>query len=271
MAELSKKWSDPKIQASQSVLMEVMTILSSECDNLVIVGGWVPELLFPDKGHMGSLDVDLALDPKKIKPSAYDAICKRLCDAGYRQETPFGGVFYRDIGDGKVSVKVDLLTGIGDTPGGEKGSEIIQDMRIGKLRGINVALQNAITLDLMGHLPDGAINNLQVKIASAAAFLCMKSHALNERKREKDAFDMYFCQQIYGNKIKDLAEQFRPLLGQPEVDQSVEILGSKYATIKHIGPQWAAQYAEQEVHLDFDKVERAAYEIMNSFLELLQD
>lgn len=38
------KPSDPRVQASRSVLVEVMTILGAEIDKLVVVGGWVPEL-----------------------------------------------------------------------------------------------------------------------------------------------------------------------------------------------------------------------------------
>ena len=45
---------------TRSVLIDVLTILGKFRDNLVVVGGWVPELYFPNSGHIGSLDVDLA-------------------------------------------------------------------------------------------------------------------------------------------------------------------------------------------------------------------
>ncbi len=73
------------VDICRSVLMEVLTILSKDLDNLAIIGGWVPELVFPNRGHIGSLDVDLALDARKLEPKAYESIRKKLVDRGYRQ------------------------------------------------------------------------------------------------------------------------------------------------------------------------------------------
>ena len=36
-------------------------------EEIVIVGGWVPELFYPNSGHPGSLDVDLAVSPKSTE------------------------------------------------------------------------------------------------------------------------------------------------------------------------------------------------------------
>ena len=57
--------SDPTA-ASRAVLIEVANVLGAFREHLVVVGGWVPELLFPDKGHIGSLDVDLAVAPTAL-------------------------------------------------------------------------------------------------------------------------------------------------------------------------------------------------------------
>ena len=54
-----------EVTACRSVLIEVLTILAKDLDKVAVVGGWVPELVFPNKGHIGSLDVDLALDARK--------------------------------------------------------------------------------------------------------------------------------------------------------------------------------------------------------------
>jgi hypothetical protein len=48
------------VQASKAVLIEVMNVLGRYRDHLILVGGWVPELLLPNRGYMGSLDVDPA-------------------------------------------------------------------------------------------------------------------------------------------------------------------------------------------------------------------
>ncbi len=60
-----------EVTACRSVLIEVLTILGKDLDNVAVIGGWVPELAFPNQGHIGSLDVDLALDARKLEPKAY--------------------------------------------------------------------------------------------------------------------------------------------------------------------------------------------------------
>lgn len=51
-----------------SVLIELMTILGSFRENAVLIGGWTPWFLIPEKRneHTGSLDIDIALDFKRI-------------------------------------------------------------------------------------------------------------------------------------------------------------------------------------------------------------
>ncbi len=52
--------------ASHAVLIEVANVLGAFRGQLVVVGGWVPELLFPNRRHIGSVDVDLAVAPDRL-------------------------------------------------------------------------------------------------------------------------------------------------------------------------------------------------------------
>lgn len=97
-----------EVTACRSVLLEVLTILAKDLDNLAVVGGWVPELTFPDKGHIGSLDVDLALDASKLKPLAYESIRRKLLDAGYRQSTDLPNRFFRSVKGTTLAVASDF-------------------------------------------------------------------------------------------------------------------------------------------------------------------
>ncbi|MBI1830511.1 MAG: nucleotidyl transferase AbiEii/AbiGii toxin family protein [Planctomycetes bacterium] len=263
-------WSDPKVLASRSVLVEVMTILGAEVDKLVVVGGWVPELLYPGRGHMGSLDVDLALDGRKIQPAAYDSIRKRLVAAGYVQTSASGSIFFREMAAGSFSVRLDLITGEGLVPRDEEPNALIQEMVVGKLRGTDLALDHAVSITVTGVLPDRSVNEVNMRVANVAAFLCMKAHALNERKREKDAYDIYFCLRAADGGSKALAENLRPLLGQVLVDDAMQVLRSKFAAIDRVGPQWAAQVASEQGE-DFEQVARDAFERMYTFLAVLRE
>lgn len=75
----------------------------------------VPYFLLEDKrkDHTGSLDIDLALDFKKISAESYRTILQLMQERGYRQgEQPF--IFYRTVESRSgttVTVEVDFLAG----------------------------------------------------------------------------------------------------------------------------------------------------------------
>lgn len=56
----------PEEAAFQVMYLATKTI--QECGDLVIVGGWVPDLHYPKQGHAGSIDVDMVLDPDSFQP-----------------------------------------------------------------------------------------------------------------------------------------------------------------------------------------------------------
>ena len=72
--------------AAYSVLGEITNLLGEYSDNIRIIGGWVPSLLYPDKEHIGSIDVDVLLNQLKIhKAESYENIKRILTRNGYRR------------------------------------------------------------------------------------------------------------------------------------------------------------------------------------------
>ena len=107
-----KDYNEIMVKAAKSVLIELTHILGEYHDGIVLIGGWVPPLLFGPGTHMGSIDVDLALDHKTITNEAYAKIGKLLNARGYCPgEHPY--VFTRAIiiEGQSVSVEVDFLSG----------------------------------------------------------------------------------------------------------------------------------------------------------------
>ena len=47
--------SSNKEDEARSVLVETLNILGAFREQLVVVGGWVPDLLYPGKQHIGSI------------------------------------------------------------------------------------------------------------------------------------------------------------------------------------------------------------------------
>ena len=57
-----RNYAEEIVEAARSVLLELGRLLGEYMDEIVVVGGWVPELLLPQDQarHVGSIDVDLA-------------------------------------------------------------------------------------------------------------------------------------------------------------------------------------------------------------------
>ena len=197
------------VQASKAVLIEVMNVLGLYRDHLILVGGWVPELLLPNFGHMGSLDVDLAVDVRGISQQQYDTILHRLIEAGYTQEP---NCFLRRVKGAQEPVKLDLITGeyVDDATG--KVPARLQEMLLGKLRGTDLAFELFEEISLTGKMPDGGTNTVKLRIVRIEAFIVMKAFAMSDRTKEKDAYDIYFCLKHFPAGVAELAKLYRPIL-----------------------------------------------------------
>ena len=95
------------VKAAYSVLIEIIRILGEYRDNIVLIGGWVPQFLFQNKSewHTGSIDVDLALDHRRITDEVYKGIHGLLLERKYKQgKQPF--IFHRTVNIEGTDVKV---------------------------------------------------------------------------------------------------------------------------------------------------------------------
>lgn len=87
MVETRKDYDEALVEAARSVLLEVVHLLSQYREGIVLVGGWVPDLLLPGNAthHIGSIDVDLALDHQILTEAGYHSIMQLLLSRGYEQ------------------------------------------------------------------------------------------------------------------------------------------------------------------------------------------
>ena len=68
-----------QVEAAHTVLLELIRVLGAYKKHLVIIGGWVPALLLKEskEQHIGSLDIDIALDHRAIADEHYRNIKAR--------------------------------------------------------------------------------------------------------------------------------------------------------------------------------------------------
>lgn len=75
-------YSPRQVEAAHRALVDVGQVLASFKDCLVVVGGWVPDLLLgkAEQPHVGSIDVDLVLDTVRLGDGRYAELLKLLLD-----------------------------------------------------------------------------------------------------------------------------------------------------------------------------------------------
>lgn len=251
-------YSAEAVGAARSVLLELSRLLGEYQDSVVVVGGWVPELLLRDSPHphVGSIDVDIALDHHKLKEVGYKSILQLLLGRGYQPgEQPF--IFFRTVklGEQTIEVEVDFLTGeyFGTTR--SHRTQKVQDIRPRKARGCDLALSLVTEVSLSGTLPGGGKDTTMVRVASMVPFLVMKAMALAGRLMEKDAWDIYYCLRYYPGGVDRIIDEFRPHLGNRLVQEALEKIGEKFASPDHIGPRHVADFNDIS-----DPDERAFYQ-----------
>ncbi len=269
------QYGDKEVKACKSVLLELVHLLGEIKDEMVIIGGWAPTFLFPqsDDPHVGSLDIDVALNFSKIPDDIYQTILKAFLERGYTQdkEQPFR--FFRRVkieGTEPINVEVDLMAGEYEGTGKGHRTQKVQDIRARKARGCDLAFDSSFTVTLEGELPDGGKDKVSFKVAGIVPFLVMKGMAMFERMKEKDAYDIYYCVEHYPGGVEGLASEFKSHTKNKLIIEGLSKIRSKFASIEHIGPKWVADFLEVTDKEDRDIIMRRAYEKVSDLLNILK-
>lgn len=286
------RYSDKEVNACKSVLLEIVHLMGELKDEMVIIGGWTPSFLFPmqtkgvfdsaifnpnvfytDEPHIGSLDIDVALNFSKIPDETYQTILKAFLRRGYTQDKDQPFRFFRKVhveGSDPVDVEVDLMAGeYGGTSKGHR-TQKVQDIRARKARGCDLAFDSSITVNLEGELPDGGKDMVSFKVAGIVPFLVMKGMAMQDRMKEKDAYDIYYCVEHFPGGTEKLAAEFSSFLKNKLVLEGLGKIRGKFKSMKHVGPVWVADFLEITEEEDREIIIRRAFEKINALLDALR-
>ena len=267
-------YSKKEVDTCLSVIVEVMTILGSYRDRIVLIGGWVPYFILDNQGkdHIGSIDIDLALDFQKISDESYRSILELLKRRGYAQgNQPY--IFNRNIkteNGTSYSIEIDLLSGeYGGTDKSHR-TQKVQDINARKARGCDLAFKYNISVLLKSIMPDGSENEVNIKVASIIPFLVMKGMALWQRMKEKDAYDIYFTILHFPGGIESLVEIFKPVTDNNLVKEGLGKILAKFNGINSIGPTWLVKFLDIEDNDERERVKRDCFERVAALMEKLR-
>lgn len=237
-------YSEGQKTAAYTVLGEIVNLLNDFADNIRIIGGWVPSLLYPDSDHIGSIDVDVLLNQLKIKKAESYMTIKRLLEQnGYIRHPEKCFTFVKTVTVRGINydVDVDFLSGKYGGDGGNV-SKHIDGIKALPATGGNFAFEFPPTDVCIEYTrEDGALDCGHVKVISVVPFLVMKSAALG-RGKPKDAYDIYYTIDNYQGGVRALVEEFIPYKNKELVQSMCQKLSEKFASDVHAGPVDVASF-----------------------------
>ena len=274
MAVTFRDYSGDLVEAAHSVLLELVRLLGEYRDDLVVVGGWVPQLILPAEPlkHVGSIDVDLAFNHRNLQDAGYATIQKLLLSRGYEQDHRQPFIFHRtvSVGGNPIKVQVDFLAGEYAGTGKAHRTQRVQEGRARKARGCDLAFDLFVETEIRGELPGGGADQAMVRVSSVIAFLVMKGMALHDRLKEKDAWDIYFTLTNYPGGLDALVVEIQPHIDLGLVQEGLRKIADKFATVIHAGPKFVADFEDVQEPEERAALMRDAFEKMDYLLRTLK-
>lgn len=264
-------YGDRQTEAARRVLIDLGQVLGSYADCLVVVGGWVPDLLLPaaEEPHVGSIDIDLALDAAKLGDGRYAELLQLLL--GTRRYRPGNKAFQLivdvDPQDGAPPLQVEVeFLAPKQVKLTKNQPKLIKEFRVLQTEGCDVAFEAPVEQILSGPNVRGADNTVRLHVASMADFLVMKALAIGGRDKPKDSYDFCYCLDNSPERLAGLAEIWKKQTPRRLVARSLDILREKFATVNSFGPQQVVEF-HQSANPEEQAIQaRRAYELVREFL-----
>jgi hypothetical protein len=272
------------VQASLSVLVELATMLRSYGDALVLIGGWVPYFILEQYGekqteftHVGSIDVDLVIDPDIVTEDVYLTMTELLLERGYHPSPDILYQFSRTVispaSGAHYTIGVDFLTPRPPRGQGRKHRHrrIQPGLKARTLEGAEVALHYNFPVQILGLLPGNGRTEVIINVADVVACLALKGIALGERYREKDAYDIYAVCAYHDGGPVAVANRLRPALYSPVLERGLVGIADRFESADAEGPWWVANFLSRDDPDQHARLRQDAFMTVREVIRLLEN
>ena len=267
----SMDYSEGQTKAAHRVLIELVNLFNEYRDDIRIVGGWVPDLMFPKQDHVGSVDVDVLINHLTLTDTGYQTMSKILLKNGYTEhpEKYFSFVKSVEIDGVNYDVDVDILAGIYGGTTSKKRSQHVQGIKALKATGGNFAFEfPPQQVRIEAERVDGAIDSAVINVVAVVPYIIMKTAAMG-RGKAKDAYDIYFVIKHYSGGVESLANEFKAVRDKPIIKEMKEKLSDKFASENHAGPKDVSDFMDLADDEEIALIKRDAYEQVQALIEKL--
>jgi hypothetical protein len=257
-------FTEDKVAAARGVLCEVFQRLTESREQIVLIGGWVPEFIFsePKTPYVGSMDVDLALSEQLLQQSGNNDIRTRLANYGFeRDENPT--IMWRLIplhGE-TIRVRIDLFPLQSATI---ENSGAVLDKSETQLFS-----ESSFCVSVDGEFFDGRKERVEIRVASLALFLALKGKAFSDRLKTKDAWDIYYCLRTYPDSLEALANEIKPLMQYDLIRAGFQCIAQLFSSIDDYGPKFTVDFDEISDPDERELIVRDVFERVHTLLNFL--
>lgn len=244
--------------ACDRILRTLLARLGAWAEHLVLVGGLTPRYLVPEPPpgiapHIGTTDVDLvlalALAPAHAAPDRPLAAVLRGIGFEPRPEpeSPHSPAFRWVKRVGGLPVKVEFMCPAQGRPRLQIEADPVPNTgaELGALRlvGAELVAEDFATRRLSGPDLSGEPVDVELRVAQILPFLVLKAYALDERQKDKDAYDVVWLLSALGDDPADVAHiaLASPVAGDPSVAAAISRLRAHFSMVDSRGPELYAQ------------------------------
>ncbi len=244
------------LQACEKALRTVVSRVGAWGPRLILFGGLAPRYIVdappPElEEHTGTTDLDVVIgvEIEVADQGVYAKLQEELKKAGFRPSENRSFAWERRV-DG-VRVVLEFFCPVDPdgepgrlkrNPGGESGSGVSAI----QLKGAEIAAADCATRILSGEVLDhGGHRNVEVQVVNILPFLVLKAFALVARDKEKDAYDIVWTLQAFGDAGPLSAAESAaksPIADREEVGEAIHILQERFAELDRQGPSNYARF-----------------------------
>ncbi len=242
----SSEYTSEALALVKATCLSVAQILGDAMtSDAVIVGGLVPTLLYQDVepapelgAHVGTADVDLAMDLVILDKERYEDVASALKHNGFSPDTNDRGKLTRQRWRAQNGAQVDFLMPPvpPDTYGGKQQS-LTGELAAFTMRGLDLALKHRVSITMGGQDLEGRNVERDLPVCPPDIFVALKALAIAGRAKPKDAYDIHFV--LLHEPVGPLAlgqrlQKYRP---HDAVEAAIKALRRDYKEVDGRGPR----------------------------------
>ncbi len=270
------EYSPADLERVRAMCLTVATLLGDDIrtNDIVIVGGVVPSLLFadvepdPDLGsHVGTHDLDLALDIAIVDEQRYETIRDLLIRGGFENDTKEDGTLVRQRWrSAATGAEIDFLIPLEppDAGGAGKLQHLTRDLAAIKMLGLDLALAHKLMIPMDGKDLDGRRVARDLPVCRGEILIVLKSLAMGGRDKNKDAYDLFYALRHIDGGAVAAGAWLGALPDHPARTRMAANLARDFRTIDDRGPRMVCAFLGREGDDDF------AADVLASVQELLE-